>query len=69
MAEQARAETDPRLRHTLYRQAEEMLARDALILPLFHDQVYCFARPEVHGLTTIGQSNTTIPFEDLWIRR
>ncbi|HKD20062.1 MAG TPA: ABC transporter substrate-binding protein, partial [Thermoanaerobaculia bacterium] len=69
LAEQARVETDPRLRHSLYRQAEEMLARDSLFLPLFHDQVYCFARPEVHGLTTIGQSNTTIPFEDLWIRR
>ena len=28
------------------------------MLPLFHDQVYCFARPELEGLTAIGQSNS-----------
>ena len=69
LTEQGRVETDPRVRHSVYRQAEELIAREALILPLFHDQVYCFARPELHGLTTIGQSNATIPYEDLWIRR
>jgi ABC-type oligopeptide transport system substrate-binding subunit len=69
LAELGRVETDPRVRHTLYRQAEELLARDGLMAPLFHDQVYCFARPEVEGLTTIGQSNAAIPYEDLWIRR
>jgi peptide/nickel transport system substrate-binding protein len=69
LAEQARVETDPRVRHSLYREAEEVIAREALLLPLFHDQVYCFARPEVEGLTTIGQSNAVIPYEDLWIRR
>jgi len=69
LAEQGRIETDPRVRHSLYRQAEELIAREALILPLFHDQVYCFGRPELEGLTTIGQSNAVIPYEDLWIRR
>ncbi|HWZ85425.1 MAG TPA: ABC transporter substrate-binding protein [Thermoanaerobaculia bacterium] len=69
LADQGRIETDPRVRHSVYRQAEEMLAREALLLPLFHDQVYCFARPELEGLTTIGQSNAVIPYEDLWIRR
>ncbi len=69
LADQGRREADPRVRHSIYRQTEELLARDALILPLFHDQVYCFARPEVHGLTTIGQSNAPIPYEDLWIQR
>ncbi|MGH9366512.1 MAG: ABC transporter substrate-binding protein, partial [Thermoanaerobaculia bacterium] len=47
LAERGRAETDPRVRHTIYRQVEERIAREALVLPLFHDQVYCFARPEV----------------------
>ena len=69
LAEQGRAEADPRVRHSLYRQTEELLAREALVLPLFHDQVYCFARPEVHGLTTIGQSNAPIPYGDLWVKR
>jgi ABC-type transport system substrate-binding protein/serine/threonine protein kinase len=69
LALQGRIETDPRVRHSLYRQAEELIAREALLLPLFHDQVYCFARPELEGLTSIGQSNAVIPYEDLWIRR
>ena len=69
LAEQGRAEVDPRVRHSVYRQAEELIADQAVLLPLFHDQVYCFARPEVQGLTTIGQSNASIPYEDLWIRR
>ena len=69
LSEQARIETDPRVRHSLYRQGEELIAREALMLPLFHDQVYCFARPELEGLTAIGQSNSTIAYEDLWIRR
>ncbi|MGH9368142.1 MAG: ABC transporter substrate-binding protein [Thermoanaerobaculia bacterium] len=69
LTEQGRMEIDPRVRHSLYRQVEEGIAREALLLPLFHDQVYCFARPEVEGLTSLGQSNAVIPYGDLWIRR
>ncbi len=68
LAEQGRAETDPRIRHSIYRKVEELIEREALLLPLFHDQVYCFARPEVEGLTALGQ-NPTVPYEDLWIRK
>ena len=50
LAEQGRAETDPRIRHSIYRQVEELVERERPVLPLFHDQVYCFARPEVEGL-------------------
>ncbi|HEY6928555.1 MAG TPA: hypothetical protein VJA66_02660, partial [Thermoanaerobaculia bacterium] len=69
LAEQGRAETDPRIRHSLYRKVEEILARDALLLPLFHDQVYAFARPEVEGFASVGQTSPTISYEDLWVRR
>ncbi|MGH9367149.1 MAG: ABC transporter substrate-binding protein, partial [Thermoanaerobaculia bacterium] len=69
LAEQGRIETDPRVRHTIYRQVEELIAREALLLPLFHDQVYCFVRPEVEGLTSVGQSNPVVTYENLWIRR
>jgi ABC-type transport system substrate-binding protein len=69
LIEQARAETDPRVRHSLYRTIEETVARDALLLPLFHDQVYAFARPEVQGFEAVGQTSPTIFYEDLWIRR
>jgi hypothetical protein len=46
-----------------------LIAREALLLPLFHDQVYCFARPEVEGLTSVGQSNPVVAYENLQIRR
>ncbi len=68
LAERARAETDPRVRHSLYRQVEELIARQALLLPLFHDQVYCFARPEIEGLDSLG-SNPVVKYEELSIRR
>ncbi|MGH9316426.1 MAG: ABC transporter substrate-binding protein, partial [Thermoanaerobaculia bacterium] len=69
LAEQGRAETDPRLRQAIYRQVEDLIAREALLLPLFYDQVYCFARPEVEGLTSVGQASPVISYENLWIRR
>ncbi len=69
LIDQGRAETDPRVRHSLYRQVEELIAREALLLPLFHDQVYCFARPEVEGLVSVGQSNPVVAYDNLWIRR
>jgi ABC-type transport system substrate-binding protein/serine/threonine protein kinase len=68
LAERGRAETDPRVRHTIYRQFEELIAREAILLPFFYDQVYCFARPEVEGLGSLG-SNPVISYEDLSIRR
>ncbi len=39
------------VRHSLYREIEEIIAREALVLPLFHEQAYRFARPEVEGLS------------------
>jgi len=46
-----RSETSPGARHAVYRQIEEIIARDRLLLPLFHEQTYRFARPEVEGLS------------------
>jgi ABC-type oligopeptide transport system substrate-binding subunit len=69
LADRARAETDPRIRHSLYRRVEETIVREALLLPLFHDQVYCFARPEVEGLSSVGQGNPIVDYENLSIRR
>lgn len=50
LIEQGRRETDPALRHVVYRRLEEVFAREALVIPLFDEQVCCFARPEVEGL-------------------
>jgi hypothetical protein len=38
------------VRHSIYRELEELLRKHALLLPLFHVQNYMFARPEVDGL-------------------
>jgi ABC-type oligopeptide transport system substrate-binding subunit len=46
-----RQDTDPHSRHTIYRQIEEGIAREALMRPLFHEQVYRFVHPDVEGLT------------------
>ncbi|HEU4479480.1 MAG TPA: ABC transporter substrate-binding protein, partial [Pyrinomonadaceae bacterium] len=46
-----RSETSPAARHEIYRQIEEIIARDRLLLPLFHEQTYRLARPEVEGLS------------------
>jgi peptide/nickel transport system substrate-binding protein len=68
LAEQGRAETDPRVRHAIYRKVEDLIARDALMIPLFHDQVYCFAAPDVQGLGALG-SAPVVPYDSLWIAR
>jgi ABC-type transport system substrate-binding protein len=69
LAENGRAETDPRVRHSIYRQVEDVIAREALLLPLFHDQVYCFARPEVVGMSSVSQSNPMVAYENISVRR
>jgi len=67
LAEAGRAESDPRIRHSIYRQVEEILAREALLVPLFHEQVYRFAQPGVEGLT-VGYSAPAVRYEDLRMR-
>jgi ABC-type oligopeptide transport system substrate-binding subunit len=67
LAERGRAEAAPAVRHSLYREAEEILVRDALLIPLFHEQAYRFARPEVEGLT-VSFATPTVAYESLRIR-
>jgi len=50
LIERARREVDVAVRHSIYRELEELLRKHALLLPLFHVQNYMFARPEVDGL-------------------
>ncbi|RMH21962.1 MAG: hypothetical protein D6696_04455 [Acidobacteria bacterium] len=45
-----REEEDPSLRHALYREMEELVARELLLIPLFHEQTYRFCQPTLHGL-------------------
>lgn len=68
LMDQARVEIDPAVRHMVYRKVEELIRRDALVLPLFHEQVYRFARPEVEGLE-LSFSSPSVSYENLRIRR
>lgn len=63
-----RSETSPDVRHSIYREAEEKIAHEALLLPLFYEQAYRFARPEVKGFE-VGFSLPFIVYEKLWIKR
>jgi len=48
--EQGRAESEPALRHALYLEFERLIENEALAVPLFYEQTYRFARPELEGL-------------------
>jgi peptide/nickel transport system substrate-binding protein/oligopeptide transport system substrate-binding protein len=67
LIERGRAEADPMNRHTLYRQIEETISTEALLLPLFHEQVYRFAQPQVEGLS-VSSLPPVVPYEQLRIR-
>ena len=68
LVERARVETEPAMRHFLYRQIEETVSREALLLPLFHPRNYRFMRPEVEGLTITSYTYPSVAYEALWIR-
>ncbi|HVE72486.1 MAG TPA: ABC transporter substrate-binding protein [Thermoanaerobaculia bacterium] len=62
-----RSETNRDLRHEIYREIDEIVSAETLLLPLFHEQAYCFARPEVQGLR-VRQFFPFVPFEELSVR-
>ena len=67
LIERGRAETAPAARHAIYREIEEIVAREAILLPLFHEQAYRFSRPEVDGLS-VSSTRGQVAYEDLHIR-
>ena len=56
------------MRHEIYREAEEVIARRALLLPLSHEQAYRFARPEIDGFD-VTFSSPIVAYEKLSVRR
>jgi ABC-type oligopeptide transport system substrate-binding subunit len=66
--EKSRQETDPALRHALYREIEEELARERLLIPLFHEQTYRFSHPTLRGFK-IGFSLPEVRYEELFMAR
>jgi ABC-type transport system substrate-binding protein len=67
LVERARVEAEPAVRHALYREVEEIIARESLLIPLFHEQAYRFARPEVEGLS-VAFGIPTVAYEKLRLR-
>ncbi|HZE71807.1 MAG TPA: ABC transporter substrate-binding protein [Pyrinomonadaceae bacterium] len=63
-----RVETSPAARHAVYRQIEEIIVRDRPLLPLFHEQTYRFARPEVEGLSLSYGGTSVVDYAGLSIR-
>jgi ABC-type transport system substrate-binding protein len=68
LTERARRETDVNVRNALYRQIEDVVARDALVLPLFYEQSYRFTRPEIEGLA-INFTSPEVAYEQLTVAR
>jgi oligopeptide transport system substrate-binding protein len=68
LIEQGRTETDPTGRHDINRQIEALIQKHYLLLPLFHEQAYCFGSPEVEGLE-LNFFSPMVPYEKLFIRR
>jgi ABC-type transport system substrate-binding protein/serine/threonine protein kinase len=68
LVERGRSEVNPDLRHSIYRELEDLIARDALLIPLFHEQVYHFVRPEVEG-HSLGFALPTVAYENLSVRK
>jgi ABC-type oligopeptide transport system substrate-binding subunit len=68
LIEKGRQESHPQLRHEIYQQAEKLIRKQALLLPLFHEQEYRFARPDVQGFQ-VSFGIQFIPYEYFSIRR
>lgn len=63
-----RLETSPAARHAVYRQIEEIIVRDRPLLPLFHEQTYRFARPEVEGMTLSYGGTSVVDYSNLQVK-
>ena len=68
LIEAGRRETRPQLRHEIYQQAEKLIIERALLIPLFHEQTYRFARPEVQDFEVVF-SIQSVPYQNLSLRR
>jgi peptide/nickel transport system substrate-binding protein len=68
LLERASRTVDPEARHDLYREIEAVVARDALVLPIFHPRSSRFARPEVTGLE-VSVASPFVAYEELRIER
>jgi ABC-type oligopeptide transport system substrate-binding subunit len=68
MSERARAESDPRTRHALYREIERKIRDDAWLVPLFHDKHYYLGASNLRGIDdALGTTTRGVDYAPLWI--
>jgi ABC-type transport system substrate-binding protein len=67
LLQKGRIEKDPGARDDIYREIQSLIAERVLLLPLFHEQVYRFARPEVEGFE-VNFHAPVVAYEKLWLR-
>jgi ABC-type oligopeptide transport system substrate-binding subunit len=68
LSAKARSESDPDSRHALYREMEKLIANRAILLPLFHEQTYRFARSDVQNLK-LNFFFPAVAYDALWIKK
>jgi ABC-type transport system substrate-binding protein len=68
LLQQARAERKAATRHALYREVEEILAREHLVIPIAFDKVCQLARPELQGVR-LSFVQPFVAYEQLRIER
>jgi len=51
----------------VYREVEDIVLKESLLHPLFHEQAYRFARPEVEGLS-VSLSFPIVDYANLRVR-
>jgi ABC-type oligopeptide transport system substrate-binding subunit len=64
LLERSRAVTDAAARLAIFAQIEDMIHRHHYVLPLFHEQLYCFFRPEV-TMVPLNFFDPILPFEKM----
>jgi ABC-type oligopeptide transport system substrate-binding subunit len=68
IVDRIRREIDPAAREALCKDAEAIVAEQALIIPLFHDRFVVLAHPSVRGFDeNILTQNQRIDFASLWL--
>jgi ABC-type transport system substrate-binding protein/tRNA A-37 threonylcarbamoyl transferase component Bud32 len=67
LLESGRQEANSEVRRAIYQELERAVFDQSLILPLFHEQTYCFARPEVEGFG-VRRFFPSIPYAELSLR-
>lgn len=67
LIERGRVESNPDIRHHIYRHFEEVIAKNMLMLPLFHEQTYRIIRSTMEGFE-FRHNYPTANYEQLWVK-